>query len=187
MRDCFGTIRRCSGFTVIELLITAVVLAIMATIAVPTYSVWYPNYRLRGAAMDIYTNFQLAKSKAISNNREYAMVFNSAGGSYQIVSGGNDGSIAAAGDNVVELTVTLADYGSGVRYGAGSAANNWNSDAIGDTITFTSDQEVFTGRGTANSNGTVYIQNNKNVKSYAVTGVISGFIRMRDWNGTAWQ
>jgi len=187
MRDRFGTRKYCSGFTLIEVLMTMVVLAILVAIAVPTFSVWYPNYRLRSAAMDLYTNFQMTKSKAINNNREYAVVFNLGGGSYQIVSGGNDGSISSAGDNVVEETITLSKYESGVNYGPGSAVNNWNGDAIGSSVTFGGNQEVFTGRGTANSNGTVYVQNKNNVRAYAVTGVMSGFIKMRKWNGAAWQ
>jgi prepilin-type N-terminal cleavage/methylation domain-containing protein len=39
-----------SGFTLIEVLMTIVVLAILAAVAVPGFSVWLPNYRLKAAA-----------------------------------------------------------------------------------------------------------------------------------------
>ncbi len=186
MIDRLGIRRKYSGFTLIELLIAIVVLSVLAGIAIPAFSLWYPNYRLRSAGVDLYTNFQLTKSKAIGNNREYALVFNLGGGSYQVVSGGADGFISTVGDNVVEKTITLADYGSGVRYGWGNAATKWNGDAVGASITFAGNQAKFTARGTGD-NGAVVVQNNKNDRAYAVTSILSGFIRMQKFDGAAWQ
>jgi len=67
-----------SGFTFIEVLMTIVVLAILAAVAVPGFSVWLPNYRLKAAARDMVSNFQLAKLTAVKRNTNCAITFNQA-------------------------------------------------------------------------------------------------------------
>ena len=67
-----------SGFTLIEVLMTIVVLAILAAVAVPGFSVWLPNYRLKAAARDMVSNFQLAKLTAVKRNTNCAITFNQA-------------------------------------------------------------------------------------------------------------
>jgi type IV fimbrial biogenesis protein FimT len=43
--------------------------------AIPGFAVWLPNYRLRQAARDIFSDFQLAKLTAIRNNAQCCVVF----------------------------------------------------------------------------------------------------------------
>ncbi|MGD9076356.1 MAG: prepilin-type N-terminal cleavage/methylation domain-containing protein, partial [Desulfobacteraceae bacterium] len=56
-----------SGFSLIELLVIIVIIAILAAIAIPAFSAWLPNYRLRQAARDVYSNLQRAKVNAIKS------------------------------------------------------------------------------------------------------------------------
>jgi type IV fimbrial biogenesis protein FimT len=182
-----GTRRNESGFTIVELLVAIAIIGILSGIAIPTFSVWLPNYRLRTAALDLYGNLQLAKMQAIRTNGEYAVVFNEGGGFYQVVSGGVDRDFGAGGDDVVEKTVTLIDYGSGVAFGPGSAVNNWNNDFISTPVSYTPDRVVFDARGGGSPAGSVYVENEKNVRAFAVTSLINGFVRLRRWNGDSWN
>jgi len=67
-----------SGFTLVEVLMTIGVLAALAAVAVPGFSVWLPNYRLKAAARDVVSNFQLAKLTAVKRNTNCAITFNQA-------------------------------------------------------------------------------------------------------------
>jgi prepilin-type N-terminal cleavage/methylation domain-containing protein len=64
------------GFTLIELLVTMLVLVIVSAITIPVFAKWLPDYRLRAAARDLYSNSQLAKMEAVRNNSNCAITFN---------------------------------------------------------------------------------------------------------------
>ncbi|MBW2342352.1 MAG: prepilin-type N-terminal cleavage/methylation domain-containing protein, partial [Deltaproteobacteria bacterium] len=64
--------KRSNGFSFIELLVTIVILGIVALIAIPGFSRWLPNYRLRAATRDVFSNFQHARLTAIKRHRTCA-------------------------------------------------------------------------------------------------------------------
>ncbi|MCK4782351.1 MAG: prepilin-type N-terminal cleavage/methylation domain-containing protein, partial [Desulfobacteraceae bacterium] len=68
--------KRKGGYTLIELLITMIILGIVAAIAIPGFSRWLPNYRLRVAARDVFSNFQHARLTAVKRHRACAITFN---------------------------------------------------------------------------------------------------------------
>ena len=68
--------KRKDGFTLVELLVVIIILAIVALIAIPGFSRWLPNYRLRVAARDVFSNFQHARLTAIKRHRTCAITFN---------------------------------------------------------------------------------------------------------------
>jgi prepilin-type N-terminal cleavage/methylation domain-containing protein len=71
---------RKGGFTLSELLMVIVVLAIVASIAIPGFSRWLPNYRLRVAARDVFSNFQHARLTAVKRYAVCAITFGQAVG-----------------------------------------------------------------------------------------------------------
>lgn len=181
-----------AGFTMLELLVTIIILSVLLGLAIPGFMSWLPNYRLRGAARDLFSNLQLAKSGAIKDRTEWAVRFTGPN-SYEVWSARdpdnpsqNTGwnSFSATDDTLVK-TVNLSDYGSGLQFGAGSAS----SAVDGGAITAVPAGPIYFGsRGFTTNNASVYayMTNNRNT-SYAVGALASGAVVIRKWNGATWQ
>jgi len=101
------------GFSIIELLITFIILGILTAIAIPGFARWLPNYRLKSATRDVFSNFQLAKLTSIKSNSYCAITFNQAiGGTnydYVVFVDADNDLEYDAGEDVV-TKVLLADY-----------------------------------------------------------------------------
>jgi Tfp pilus assembly protein FimT len=188
-------VNKTNGFSLVDLVATVSVLGIIVTIAIPGFSTWLPDQRLKTAARDLYSNMQLAKMGAIKSNAQWAIVFDAGAtpGRYFICSddGANDtwdGPAAMGGDDVAERTIDFANYGSGITYGSGNAADDipGGGSAPADTITYTSDAAVFNPKGTSDG-GYVYLENNKHATTYGVGTIASGVIRLFKWTGADWE
>jgi prepilin-type N-terminal cleavage/methylation domain-containing protein len=189
--------KREHGFTLMELMITIVILCILLGLAIPGFSSWLPKYRLRGAARDIYSNLQLAKMTAVKDRNRCKVLFDVANSRYQVssVSSGPNGTFGDADDVTVTLkTVNFSEYGSGVGYGNGSATGGVGGAGFDNGVTFEEDGIVFDSRGmvfkpsgpATTADGYVYLRNNKN-SAYAVGALTSGVILIRRWTGSTWQ
>lgn len=75
--------RRGTGFTLIEIIIVAVILSIVALTAVPMLSS-AGTTQVRAAANMIAADMEYAKSMAISGGQDYSVVFDQAADNYQI-------------------------------------------------------------------------------------------------------
>ena len=64
-----------SGFSLIELLVVIAIIAIMAAVALPALVNYLRMYTIRGAAQQVASEIQVARSKAISNNVNLGVVF----------------------------------------------------------------------------------------------------------------
>ncbi|MBI5580889.1 MAG: prepilin-type N-terminal cleavage/methylation domain-containing protein [Deltaproteobacteria bacterium] len=67
--------RRNSGFTVYELVVTIAVVAVLAAIATPSFLSWLPAHRLRGASINLMADMEMAKVRAIRENAFVAVQF----------------------------------------------------------------------------------------------------------------
>ena len=161
------------GLTVLELMIAVGIIGILTAIAVPSIINWLPNYSLKAAARDLVLNMQKARMQAVKENKKIKIRFDSSikPGFYYFDTDNNKHYTRG------EYRIDLSSYGSGVDYGTGNAALNWN----GDNCT-QAGYISFNSRGTSNS-GTIYIQNKNNDICYAISVRISGSIRLRKYNG----
>ncbi len=64
-----------TGFTLLEVIVTCCIIGIIAAIAIPSFSSLLPKYRLRLAAQELLSNFQLAKITAIKRNTNCTISF----------------------------------------------------------------------------------------------------------------
>jgi prepilin-type N-terminal cleavage/methylation domain-containing protein len=70
---------RYSGYTLLEFLVTMLVVCIMATIGVPSFLDLINKHRLKGATESIYGDLQLARMEAIKRNKNITISFHEGG------------------------------------------------------------------------------------------------------------
>ncbi len=100
------------GFTFVEIAMVLCIIALLTAVAVPVWSSWGPNMRLKGAARDIYANFQKAKLEALKRSADVGIVFNTVsfpatGGSYTLFLDDGAGTIANAGNSMLDIGETV--------------------------------------------------------------------------------
>ena len=187
------TKNKSSGFTLIELLVVIALIVALALFAIPTFSAWLPEYRLKQAARELYSNLQRAKMGAVRANEPWGVWFDEGNRRYSIYSLGSNRTWDTGGtdDAYQNITIRLSDY-KGVNYGIPLSISRCPGEAIGATgnISYQTPNNVavFTNRGTVgNPGGFVYLSNAKG-SCYAVgTPSPGGVVILRKWNGTSWQ
>lgn len=102
---------RSKGFTIIELMVTIAVLAILITIALPGFESMIDKRRIIGAAESIYSDLQLARSESVKRSRNVLVsVTTNASGSCTgwsvTVSEGSDQLANTCGDAFPHITLT---------------------------------------------------------------------------------
>lgn len=73
---------RSRGFTLIELMVVVAVIAVMLTLAAPSFADFFERYRLRGAADEVVTLLASARAESVMRNRDVAVSFGGSAGSW---------------------------------------------------------------------------------------------------------
>jgi len=186
------------GFTLIELLVVIAMLAVLGLIAIPAFSAWMPEYRLKQAARELYSNLQRAKMGAVRANEPWGVWFDNSvtPGRYLICSLGSNRQwdVSDPNDDPRKITINLSDY-KGVFCGRALTVSNCPGDNLSTggvtyktALPLASPVVLFTNRGTVeNAPGFVYLSNGKGT-CYAVgTPSPAGVVVLRKWNGSSWQ
>ena len=120
--------RQLRGFTLIELLTTFVVLGILVSLALPSFSIWIGNAQIRTVADSLQNGIRLAQAEAVRRNRQVVLSFTNAtpGLNAAAVAGGKSWSLQtvqqfSAGDSEfiqggaftdIASSVTIASVGT---------------------------------------------------------------------------
>ena len=153
----------CKGYTLVELIVACFIVIVLGTIATAGFTVWLPNYNLKSAARDLYSNMQQVKMAAIKNNGNCTITFTTAPDQY-VTTG-------------VTKIVTLSEYGSGVKY-QGPGGETYT---LGGVLTFNS-------RGMCTpALFDVYLSNLDNTAYYRVEALSSGVIKFDKWISAEWK
>ena len=73
-----------SGFTLMEVMVTVAIIAIMSAIAIPNYISWLPKHRMSGATRDVYSAMQYARLRAVKEKAHVVINFNAGADSYSV-------------------------------------------------------------------------------------------------------
>lgn len=74
---------RPAGFTLIELMLTIIITAILLTLAMPSFNAWIQNSKIRTATEAVLNGLQLARAEAVRRN-EYVRFVLGAGSSWTV-------------------------------------------------------------------------------------------------------
>jgi prepilin-type N-terminal cleavage/methylation domain-containing protein len=170
------TVRDEIGFTIIEVIVVIAIIGIIAAIGIPGFSRWLPNYRLRLAAQELLSSYQLAKTTAIKRNTNCTVIFsipsigryiNIGGVNYEyVVFVDSDRDLEYdAGEQVIRSR-KWADYKDEVSFNLDSGTQGTNfmaNDNNLPAISFRSNGMPISNDGLP-SGGTVYLTNINNRK-----------------------
>jgi type IV fimbrial biogenesis protein FimT len=99
--------RRDSGFTAFEVAITLAIIALLATVVMPSYLKWLQTHRLRGAAINLVADLEMAKVRAIREGSFVAIQWTANNYSVFLDDGAGGGT---AGDMIRNGTENLIQY-----------------------------------------------------------------------------
>lgn len=105
--------RKSLGFSLIELMVSVVIMAILMTLAVPGFQTWLQNSQIRNAAESIQNGLQRARAEAVGRNTDVTFVLG-AGSSWVIgvVSSGEVVESRSASEGSRNVTVAVTPAGS---------------------------------------------------------------------------
>lgn len=97
-----------SGVTLVELVIALAILAIIATLALPSFQTMIENQRLRTAAESMLNGLQLARAEAIRRNARVRFVMDAAGPGWKVeLEDGTSIQVRPAGEAGADVAVVL--------------------------------------------------------------------------------
>lgn len=141
------------GFSLIEMIVVAAIIAISTGVAIPVYIGMKPSIRLNGATRQIMGDLMWARMQAISQNNEFKVFFIDSY-KYEILDDNNDNGNFDDGES--KITRNIQDKYEGITL---SSNNNL----------------IFHPRGNAAPTATVTIANSSGTKSVSIA--LTGRVR----------
>jgi prepilin-type N-terminal cleavage/methylation domain-containing protein len=180
-----------AGFTLMELMVTVALVALLSAISLPGILSGLPEKRLKSAARDLYATLQKARLLAVKINREVRVEFIDDGANSSFVIDVQENAGESYAEDGVRLY--LSDYG-GVSYGTAGATADWEDKVLPPAAP--TKLVVFTKTGTVDTLKTdplgtfplnIYLDNESQTACYAVSVEIYGSSRILRYSpGSGW-
>jgi len=101
-------LRRFSGFTLVEAMVSVVILSILAALALPSFNQMVANFRVRTAAEAMLNGLKLARSEAVRRNTQVSFTASGTGWTVAQVSPATTLQTRPANEGGRGLTMTFA-------------------------------------------------------------------------------
>jgi prepilin-type N-terminal cleavage/methylation domain-containing protein len=147
-------ILKCGGYTIIELMSVIVVIGVLAAMAVPVFVRMAPRLNLKSDARTSLNYLRLARSRAVAENGQYGIFFDTA----------NDRMIFFHDTN----SPVTASYEVGLDSVIDSSAVLHNNVAY-NTVSFAGNSVVFLPSGAASTSGTVTLNHTETTRIYTIS------------------
>ena len=153
--------QKSSGFTLMELLVTIAIIAVVSAIAVPNFMSWLPKYRLGNASREVLSILQKTRVRAVKDNLLCAVQFNVGNESYTAISddgAGTPNPLPPAGDGIPDGRGNGIFEATETVIAAGSLLAGID---IVSTIGLTGGRVVFDTQGVASETGDIILRNDR--------------------------
>lgn len=153
LRHIYRKDKRHHGFTMLEMMIVVVLVGILATMAVPTFVRTIPRLKARAEARNALNLMRTARSRAISENRQYGVYFNINGRTYVLFKDTVSPSSATynVGDSLMSNPISV------------------DPNVVYTSCTLTGNCVVFLASGAASQSGTLTLNTTDGSRAYSIS------------------
>ena len=141
------------GYTLLEMMIIVVIIGIMATLAAPNFFTWIPKMKLKGEAKKTLNYIRQARSRAVAENCQYGVHFNT-----------DDGKLYFFKDSYQPSAVHYDDAADSIVEGPIELENNFEYD----NCSFTGNTVIFFPDGSASTSGSIKVEGDNGVGSFVI-------------------
>jgi prepilin-type N-terminal cleavage/methylation domain-containing protein len=141
------------GFTLIEIIITMLIIGIVSAIAIPNFSKWREKHQIDGQAQKVYFDLMLARTAAVKSNNDVLVTFNLVANTYKIHEDTDNDGVEDAGENLKNAVLE-----NNVQFAYNVGITDTDDNAVTSAVSFGGAQVVvFDSRGQANSSGSILL------------------------------
>ena len=163
---------------------------ILTAIAIPAFMSWAPKYRVNGAARQVFSEMMTARAKAISENNNYVITFDTANNAYTIHDNDDNDDPPVQDTGEAVRTVNIADAYPGIGYGHIDSTNPSGGSITSDVMFGSSPNVTFKPSGLANKNGAIYLKPTNDAETdrqRCITVLQTGRVRLYKHTGSGWE
>jgi type IV fimbrial biogenesis protein FimT len=113
-------IQRAGGFTLIEMVVTMTIFALLVALTIPTMRTWVADAKVRAVAESLQNGIRLAQTEALRRGRQVVFTFTNTANPQVGFTGGSSGNYWAAQTIPLDPSEAAVVVGSGPLTAAGS-------------------------------------------------------------------